>query len=149
MKTLKVYFVTHRTSKYPVEKNAVMGIIHNDDSWVVTDHYDSEEKMTDAVFEEIINNEILDHILEGIETSREESDKRYNKLVKLFPVIALQTLFYDDQEKMHKEFNKTCKQMTLENKKRFIKIVKEYYGDEFKTWVGISYGVAKIKLGNK
>jgi len=153
----KVYFVTHRTSKYPPEKNAVMGCCYNDNSWVVTDHYDSEEKMINAVFNNILDYEILDRMLEDIKTSgdgfknkadakkaKEESNKFYNKLVKLFPTIDLQC---DDQEKMlnWQELNKTCKQMTLENKKSFIKIVKEYHGDEFATWVGITYGIAKIK----
>jgi len=152
----QVYFVTHRTSKYPPEKNAVMGEYDRDDTWVVTDHYDSEEKMINAVFETIIDNETLDCMLEDVKTSsdglsnkaevqkaKKESDKLYNKLVNLFPTIGLE--YGDDCKKRHRDFNKTCKQMTLENKKKFIEIVKQYYSDQFPTWVGIAYGVTKVK----
>jgi len=149
-----IYFVTYRFCDYrsSLLKNAVPG--DNEEShdlWVKTDHYDSEEKMIEKVFDLMINGELLDMIESDIDTYIEYGGRKYEqendrvfaeKQNKKALILKqeIDELFPASIES--KSFLNHCKKMKLENKKKFISFVEK---NLTKHCIGIAYGVVKVK----
>lgn len=72
-----------------------------------------------------------------IKQANEESAKIKKTLDKLFPKFDENM----DWDKRHKAFNKHCKSMVIEDKKKFISIVEKYFD---RAVFGIAYGKIKV-----
>lgn len=159
-----IYFVTYRTFDEE-DKAAVCG--DNDpshDYWIKTDHYNSEEKMINSVFDKILDNDLLDMLEADLEENlsgnvrwgksvdksyikkiNEESVKIKKTLDKLFPKFdEIQKNYSDnlDWDKRQKALDKHCKGMAVEEKKKFISIVEKYFD---RSVFGVAYGKIKVR----
>lgn len=136
-----IYFVTYRIYKNSTEylKNAICGDVEEShDYWIKTNHYDSEDKMIEFVFDRLVmKQELVGELYHNL-----QEEIHYGTQDDY--VVTLAKAAGKIKKQLDELFTKSCKlkSSTIENKKKVISIVEKYFT---KPVVGIAYGTIEVK----
>jgi hypothetical protein len=118
-------------------KNAICGDVEEShDYWIKTNHYDSEDKMIEFVFDRLVmKQELVGELYHNLQEEIHYGARDVVTLAKAAGKIKKQ---------LDELFTKSCKlkSSTIENKKKVISIIEKYFTEPV---VGIAYGVVSVK----
>ena len=130
--------MTYRIYSKESLKNAVCGDVEEShDYWIKTNHYDSEDKMIEFVFDCLMKQELVDELYHNLQEEIHcGTQDDY--------VVTLAKAAIKIKKQLDELFTESCKlkSPTIENKKKVISIVEKYFT---KPVVGIAYGLISVK----